>query len=315
MRVSMASISEFEQDIRKFINSPRKQFHLLKDAEAWNRLCSSLDVIGDTQLAIDAYLEKDITSAIGGSYLIVYGILQVMIVQQDAVKSLAQSLSINCQFTKNLNAIRGIRSDSIGHPTKQREDKRLKSNFIVRMGLSEKGFNLMTVYSDRRPYILRYIEIPSLITEQRSALEKILTKVVERLTDEEMVHKEQFRNEKLEEAFPPTLGYYFEKIFEATRGGNAFLLGGPHLTFIAECLDQLEQLLKERGLLGVYDSISYHMDLARYPLEELMRFFQEPASSKLNDKDAYIFASFLEAQINYIKGISAEIDDEYSSNL
>jgi len=61
----MASISELEQDIRKFINSPRKQFHLLKDAEAWNRLCSSLDVIGDTELAIDAYFEKDITNAIG----------------------------------------------------------------------------------------------------------------------------------------------------------------------------------------------------------------------------------------------------------
>jgi hypothetical protein len=311
----MASISELEQSIRKFINSPRNQFHLLKDAEAWNKLCSSLDVIGDTELAINAYLERDITNAIGESYLIVYGILQVMLVQQDAVKNMAHSLSVNCQFPKNLNDIRGIRSDSIGHPTKQREDKRLKSNFIVRMGLTEKGFNLMTVYSDGRPYTLRYIDIPSLITEQRFALQKILTKVVERLTEEEMAHREKFRNEKLEEAFPPTLGYYFEKIFEATRGGNAFLLGGPHLTFISECLDRLEQLLKDRGLLGVYDSISYHMDLARYPLEELTKFFQEPATSRLNDKDAYIFASFLEAQINYLKEISAGIDNEYSSNL
>lgn len=309
----MASISELEQRIRKFINNPRKQSYLLKDAEAWNKLCSSLDVIGDTELAIDSYLEREITNSIGERYLIVYGILQVMLVQQDAVKNMADALSINCQLSRNLNVIRGIRSDSIGHPTKQREDKSSKSCFIQRISLNEKGFNLMTVYSDGRPYALRSIDIPSLISEQRSALENLLTNVVEKLIEEEMAHREQFRDEKLKAAFPQTLGYYFEKIFEATRGGNAFLLGGPHVTFVAECLDQLEHLLKQRGLWDVYDSISYHMDLARYPLDELMKFFKEPTISKLNDKDAYIFALFLKGQVEDLKRISEEIDDEYSS--
>ncbi len=310
----MASISDLEQQLRNFINNPRKQFYLLKDAKAWNKLCSSLDVIGDTELAIDSYLERVSTDSIGENYLIVYGILQVMLVQQNAVKDMANALSINCHFSKELNIVRKIRSDSIGHPTTQREDKTSKSNFIVRISLSDKGFNLMTVYSDRRPYVLRTIDIPSLIAEQRLALKNILNNVIKRLTEEEMAHREQFTNKKLEAAFPPTLGYYFEKILEATRGGNAFLLGVPHLVFIADCLNRFEQLLKERGLWDVYDSITYHMDLASYPLSELAKFFKEPGISKLNAKDAYIFASFLEFQVNSLRGIATEIDEEYSSN-
>ncbi len=48
----MTAIEELESQIRDFVNAPRRQAMLLADAAAWAMLCSSLDVIGDAELAI-----------------------------------------------------------------------------------------------------------------------------------------------------------------------------------------------------------------------------------------------------------------------
>ena len=82
------TISELERQIRDFINQARRQHALLKDSGAWNQLCSSLDVIGDTELAFDAYDEAPDTDDAGATYILVYGVLQALVLQQDAVRHL-----------------------------------------------------------------------------------------------------------------------------------------------------------------------------------------------------------------------------------
>ena len=109
------TISTLEAVIRQFINSPRKQAGLLSNTASWNTLCSALDVIGDTELAIETYLKWNPLSEIGEKYLLVYGILQVMEVQQDALRFLCESLAIPYSRPKELSEIRAIRSDAIGH--------------------------------------------------------------------------------------------------------------------------------------------------------------------------------------------------------
>ena len=79
------SISILEQELREFINHPRRQAGLLSDVASWNIICSALDVVGDTELALDAYLNLQQLSTDGEKYLMVHGVLQVMEVQQDAV--------------------------------------------------------------------------------------------------------------------------------------------------------------------------------------------------------------------------------------
>jgi hypothetical protein len=79
------SISDLEHKIRNYINRPRKQSKLLKDSTAWNMLCSCLDVIGDTELAIQAYKDFKNLKKDGFKYLTVYGILQTLFLQQDAI--------------------------------------------------------------------------------------------------------------------------------------------------------------------------------------------------------------------------------------
>src|SRR5467141_3778716 len=80
--------------IRDLVNAPRKQVALLKERSRWLQLCSSLDVIGDTELALEAHMCEVLPEGWGTSYLIVYGALQALFLQQDALFHLAEALTL-----------------------------------------------------------------------------------------------------------------------------------------------------------------------------------------------------------------------------
>jgi len=112
---------KYTREIRDFINKPIKQFNLLKNHKLWNQLCSSLDVIGDSDLAISAYINSEFGTDDGEKYLRLYGALQALFLQQDAVTNMCESLGLPNNLTSHpkLKEIRDIRNDSIGHPTKR----------------------------------------------------------------------------------------------------------------------------------------------------------------------------------------------------
>jgi hypothetical protein len=58
-------------------------------------LCSCLDLIGDTDLAIAVYHQAEHPEHEGGKYLLVYGILQTLFLQQAAVQNLCEALGID----------------------------------------------------------------------------------------------------------------------------------------------------------------------------------------------------------------------------
>ena len=307
------NIPELEHRIRDFINSPRRQTVLLARVADWNKLCSSLDLVGDTQLAIQAYPKLCNSKGDGASYLIVYGILQTLLLQQDAAKHIASALNITIKLPKELNDIRIVRNSAAGHPGLQNENGQSKSCFISRMSLSPIGFDLMTIYSKDRDYKITHVSIPRLLKTQSSYLSEVLSKVVEELERQEMEHREMHKETKLSECFPPTVSYYFEKIFEAICGKNESLFGVSNLDFIQDCLDNFKDNLELRGLWGVYDSINYHYGKLLYPMKELNVYFESKEKSKLNGDDAYIFTSFLVEHLNSLKKIAMEIDEEYAS--
>lgn len=213
----MSDLSELESTIRDFINRPRKQYILLQDSADWNKLCSSLDVIGDTELALNEYMAQIENPANHGElYLILYGVLQILFVQQDAVQNMAEALGLDYTPDPSLRRVREMRNDSVGHPTKRRSGKGRSFNFITRTSLRRSGFTLLTTYSDDRIPGVTEVDVPSLISSQRDTLRRVLTEeVVERLRREEMEHGEKFKSEKLESIFPQTLHYYYGKIAEA----------------------------------------------------------------------------------------------------
>jgi hypothetical protein len=307
----MQCIDELEQQIRDFINNPRKRHALLQDTAAWNMLCSCLDTVGDTELAISTYEQSSNPPTVGDTYLLAYGVLQALFIQQDAVENLCQALVIDYVPDKLLKEIRDIRNDSTGHPTKRGGGKGLAYIFIGRASLTKEGFDLMTTYPDDRRPLFRHVSIKSLIKDQRDLVQKALTEVLRKLKEEEANHRAKYRDQRLMEVFPSTLGYYFEKIGGAIDRSEPGDFGTMHIRLVSEVVEAFKERLKERGALQAYDSVVDLIELIEYPIQELTKYFA--GQSTLNEKGAHIFSFFVYKHIEELKSIAKEIDEDYNS--
>jgi hypothetical protein len=129
-----------------------------------------------------------------------------------------------------------------------------------------------------------------------------------------MRHREKFRDEKVADCFPPTLTYYFSKIFEGIHSPHVYPLGAMHVDLVSDCLVRMKELLEKRGEWGIHDPVTYEYELLGYPLVELKAFFTDRSSSTLNDQDAYIFCSFIREQFTTLERIAKEFDDKYAAS-
>jgi hypothetical protein len=308
------------QEIRDLINKPIMQYPLLKNRALWNQLCSCLDVIGDSELAIDAYLNRKFQKSTGENYLAVYGLLQALFLQQDAVFNLCESLGIPEKIHNypKLEEIRDVRSDSIGHPTKRNRKKGQPTSyhFISRPTLGPDGFQLLSLDSNGK-LRSKDVSVPNLIKDQKTYLSNVLTAVIGELKHREKAHKEKFRMEKLASFFPDTLGYCFEKINLSTTTLKEPALGAWGVEQVKQVLKTFQEALAKRGIdLDTYDVVKNVYILLEYPLAELEAFFQNVENGRelnINERTAYIFAFFVEKQVNELKDLAREIDEDYSS--
>lgn len=311
MQVNTQSIDELEQQVWDFVNNPRKRHTLMQDTAAWNLLCSCLDTVGDTELAIRAYEQSRKPRTAADLYLLVYGVLQALFVQQDAVENLCKALVIDYVPDKLLKEIRDIRNDSTGHPTKRGGGKGQAYNSIGQSSLTKEGFDLMTTYPDNRRPLFRHISIESLIKNQRDVIQRALTEVLRKLRTEQANHRAKYRDQKLEDSFPSTLSYYFKKIGDAIDGSAPSEFGAMHVHMVAEVIEAFKERLKERGILQAYDSVVYLTDLIEYPIQELTRYFTDATDTSLNAKSARIFVFFIDKHIEELKSMAKEIDEDY----
>jgi hypothetical protein len=298
--------------IRDFINARRTQHILAQARPNWNSLTSSLDVIVDTEMAFDAYLERLQDPATHGElYVLLYGVLQALFIQQDAVENMMESLALEYPPHPILRDIRETRNDSIGHPTKRRSGKHQTSTFISRMTMSRSGFMLMTTYPDQNP-TFRHVNVVTMIDDQRAILPTLLQQVIEKLRKEDMDHRAEFRDEKLEHIFPHTLGYFYQKIAESIDGGLPGTIGTMHLDYITKMIQEFQQALDRRGLLQAHDMED--LDVVMYPIARLRKYFETQEESGLNAKDARIFLAFIRSRTDGLIQFAKELDEEYSED-
>ncbi|MDA2913958.1 hypothetical protein MYX77_08380, partial [Acidobacteriia bacterium AH_259_A11_L15] len=281
----------------------------------WHQLCSSLDVIEDTELAMAAYSAGEFGESDGARYLATYGLLQALFLQQDAVFHMCEALGIPKRLDEfeKLIEIREIRHVSIGHPTKKDRSKSRQPtsyHFISQPTLRPDGFQLLSLYADGRSEF-KDVSIIELIEDQRKHVSEILISVVSELEARETAHKEKFRMEKLASTFPPTLSYSFEKIFEAIEKRELAPLGQWGLTEIKRTLVAFQESLEKRG--EPCDFLGHCYEKLEYAVGKLESFFGQTPG--INQKDAHIFLCFVQEKVNELRKIAEELDEEYSSQV
>lgn len=148
------------------------------------KLKSSIYILQDTQLVLEFYNKKLITNEFENhldktaySYLITYGLLQALILQQDSIKSIAKMFDVNIkkEFSNDsvLNNIRIIRNDSIGHPSNRLDGSK---NFLSQTSVNVKGFDYLNVKNSVSKIVK--IKFDEIISYQFIEINKIINKIL-----------------------------------------------------------------------------------------------------------------------------------------
>jgi hypothetical protein len=290
----------------------------MADEFRWHQLCVAMDTIGDTDSAVSAYLDDEFPSGTGEKYLRIYGILQGLFLQQDALVELinairpVKNIEPKDLLTGVLIDVRGARNKSVGHPIKLGR-KTFSTHAIVQHSMRKDGFELMS-YPRQKGEIFQSIPVVDLIEKQRAETYRILSEVVEDLRAREEAHRAQFRGIKLIQIFDQA-SYAFEKIFEELRRDSLPIMGKWGVDHLRDSLTNFDNWLQARGLsVEAYASLKYlYRDCIDYPLTELRKFLHGEQSEIASDKCAIVFADAMQSYFDELRQIAREIDEEYAS--
>lgn len=173
----MDKIDQLTESIRQIIQYPENSFFGVLDGAEQRMLNSCLDVIEDSNACLDApfALESDdLHLDDANKYMYIYGKMQALILQQDAVSHFLNATAFEYTI-EPLKYIREIRHKSVGHPTQRDRGSTGKTfHFITRESICDEGFELTTVYADGRSDCTEQINLRQLIVEQRSYLSRVL---------------------------------------------------------------------------------------------------------------------------------------------
>lgn len=172
----MDKIDQLTESIRQIIQYPDNSFFGVLDGAEQRMLNSCLDVIEDSNACLDAPFapeSDDLHLDDANKYMYIYGKMQALILQQDAVSHFLNATAFEYTI-EPLKYIREIRNKSVGHPTLRGKGTGRTFHFITRVSIRSEGFELTTVYADSRPDCTEKISLYDLIAKQRRYLSQIL---------------------------------------------------------------------------------------------------------------------------------------------
>jgi len=304
-------IDKIIDDIKDFINRPRKQHQLLSDTFSWNMLCASMDTIEDNQLAIKAYQKLPSFDGFTGGYLHIYGLLQALYLQQNAANHLSQSLFNEKIDFKNdypaLFKIRELRNDIIGHPTYNG-----KSFCVIsRITIINNGFTV-AYYIPNKDTKFEDINIYNILSIQSELILKILIKIKSELEMENSEHKQKFIDNKLTSIIPSTMSYHISKLYEGLYSPdiNKLSLVKINLDFINKILDKIKNGIVER--YGNIDAVDEPKRIY-HKFEYIFNHLSESLDKNLynHNLDTEIYIVSFKKEFELLKEILEEIDEEY----
>jgi hypothetical protein len=145
--------------------------------DEWNTLCVAMDTLGDTCLALQDYERRGIGVEEGEKYLRLYGMLQAVVIQQDAIGHLWKIVhgdALPPSPNSGWGRIRELRVLAVGHPVESRQQRR---TFISRPTLSHKGFDRITWLGRDNRDEIEQVDIKGLYESYKTEAAGILRRI------------------------------------------------------------------------------------------------------------------------------------------
>ncbi len=306
--------------IRRLIGDPWKLGVILKDPKAIHRIYASIDVVEDSQNAINQY--KDLPNFIGksGGFLHLYGLLQATFMQQDATVHLLKSLcdiDINYEIDyPNIWQIRELRNDAIGHPTDRRKGKSF--HYVAGLSICNNSFDIAS-YREENNFVfdLKTIDVDILIKTQQGVISSLINQAAEKTELDIKTHKMKFMNDKTQDKLPDCYNSEISRLYNVTEGRykGSDDQEAKHIiymatSFISTILGNIKDAVVQR--YGGYDTIA-GIKLAFAEIDYIFgRIEKWSGENCLHDnKDASVFVYALIGKFKELSKILEDIDREF----
>ena len=214
------------QRIRKHISRTETYNLIYQKKYNWNMLCVSLDTLQDTEEMIQYFRESEFPKDMRGKFLAIYGLLQALFVQQDALVNANAALelpkiTIHTDFP-DMHAIREIRNDVAGHPTNRgNREKPEGCTYIqlAREGLSKSSFKYVTWNNEINGKMMD-VDIMKNLDKQHEEVIKGLNNISMELDVRFKKYIDAHRDRKMTDIFAK-YGYVKEKLlYEPLEGSR-----------------------------------------------------------------------------------------------
>jgi hypothetical protein len=306
--VSCQTIQELIQRIRDHINRREKQVQLIDTLSKWNRLTSALDVLSDSTSAIVYYANADFPYELGAKYLHIYGLLQCIMLQQDAAESISVTLSgakVNWGRTyPEAFKAREIRHDVAGHPTNRNGTEFI---FLVQHSLHKWYIEYYLTQADEAisPQI-HSVDIAKAVLDTTDCVNKLLSEILLQLDAELKAHHNKFKTTQMANIFR-TLGYAREKVmlhdtvfmdtsYQSTKG------------MVKACKDEL---VARYGAISVYESYDYlikEIEVFFYLIDDGLAALHDETRQPVLDS----LRELLFIKLEKLQSLCEETDEEFS---
>ena len=173
-------ITRHLHEIQAWVEKPEVRQTLRRELSRYNQALASLQALKQTHVAINSFNERGNEFNEGERFLAIYGMLQALVLQQDAVCHLVEALRttpVRLNRHRRLDEIRNIRNWSIGHPTKIDRGDVFSHHAIARPKLGRGGFSLHSTFDDGRQQYM-YVPLPQLARLQRRVISQVLRNIL-----------------------------------------------------------------------------------------------------------------------------------------
>ncbi len=326
MKSKATEVDEFTTQIQSFLNDStiqKTKIFLKKNEGDWNKFVTAIDTIRDTNLAITNFTQNPNNLFIQNPYLVTYGLLQALFLQQDAVNYLKVSLFDNSKKIDwnnpkyaELKKIRQIRNETIGHPigtNKRGPNSKYTSDEITyctinRSSLSKDGFEYMLyMHSESN---LKTIKFSDIIAYQDKYLGNELKSILKETQKEERQHKEKFKGEKLCDLITKDSLYQLELIYGVQWNDH---LAWPSFDYYHTQYKKIRKGLEDR--YGKFEETTLRIPGTTELIKKLDHiFFKLEEFKETNNFDHYaieVYVDVLIMEINKLKTHLEETDAEF----
>lgn len=300
------------QTVRDTVTVPRRQYSIMRNLRAWFQVASALDTIEDAQLAIESYGTRKPAND-GESYLLLYGLLQSFILQQDAVSHLAEAIGLASERPAALSEIRQIRNDVSGHPTKRGDGKKFTTHTVVRCSLSLWNVTIYSSNSAGDSLVERSIDIRELIARQNGGIIEQMDALVRDLASQEREHMDAFARSPLLELFPQTTAYTVSKVSEGLRGDGQERWALANLEHLEAIVAAFREALTARGELPANEYLDLQIAGIDHPIARLKAYLSGQDHTSFDKEDGRVFLQNIDFQLDRLRRLAEEIDRTYEN--